>query len=363
MSSLDRCATLFRACCCSAWGSFSPAPLTADDLADEADLKFRLGAEAYQRGDYTLALEEFLASNRLVQNRNVQYNVARCYEDLKQFPEAYRYYALALRDEPIRPRVHASSAPLGQIRQNVAVLEIESEPPGATVFVERRDLGPRGNAPLALGLKPGGYVVLASCPATIRRDSTCPKSRRGQSRHVTLALAPILGQVLVDEAAHGSSVRVDDAKQANRLRRSVPARFAGGSSPLRFERPGYQPTELEVDVHAKQQARVRPELTALTGSLVVSSDEPGALVEIDGKPSGFTPLVLAEPRRQATPCGFRSAASADRSRRGYRNWPRRTRRGHPDSSRRSDGSFALDGRRGGRAKARSASSRSASSRP
>jgi len=31
--------------------------------------EFRLGAEAYQRGDYRLALEEFLGSNRLVQNR------------------------------------------------------------------------------------------------------------------------------------------------------------------------------------------------------------------------------------------------------------------------------------------------------
>ena len=62
------------------------APAHADDLADEADLKFRLGAEAYQRGDYKGALEKFLESNRLVPNRNVTYNVARCYEELRQFP-------------------------------------------------------------------------------------------------------------------------------------------------------------------------------------------------------------------------------------------------------------------------------------
>src|SRR3954466_5678083 len=74
-------------------------PARADDLADEADLKFRLGADAYQRGDYRAALEEFLASNRLVPNRNVTYNIARCYDELKQFPESYRYFTLALRDE------------------------------------------------------------------------------------------------------------------------------------------------------------------------------------------------------------------------------------------------------------------------
>ena len=50
-------------------------PAHADDLADEADLKFRLGAEAYQRADYKVALEKFLESNRLVPNRNVTYNV------------------------------------------------------------------------------------------------------------------------------------------------------------------------------------------------------------------------------------------------------------------------------------------------
>src|SRR6478735_9821886 len=71
----------------------------ADDVADEADLKFRIGAEAYQRGDFRAALENFLASNRLVPNRNVTYNVARCYQELKQYPEAYRYFSLALRDE------------------------------------------------------------------------------------------------------------------------------------------------------------------------------------------------------------------------------------------------------------------------
>src|SRR6186713_1941887 len=80
----------------------------ADDLADEADLRFRLGAEAYQRGDYRLALAEFLTSNRLVPNRNVTYNVARCYEELKLFPEAYRYFSVALdgeTDEPTRARL------------------------------------------------------------------------------------------------------------------------------------------------------------------------------------------------------------------------------------------------------------------
>ena len=270
-------------------------PAQADDLADEADLKFRLGAEAYQRGDYKLALEEFLGSNRLVQNRNVTYNVARCYEELKQFPEAYRYYTLALRDENDQATRARIERALANIRQNVAVLEIDSQPPGATVFVERRDLGPRGNAPLALGLKPGAYVVLAELPGYYPARLEVPNLAAGQSRHVTLALEPILGQVVVDEAARGSSVRIDDAKQASLCVAPCKLDLAVGRHRLHFERLGYQSTDIDVDIRAKQQSLVRPELVALTGSLVVSSDEPGALIEIDGKPRGFTPQVLAEP--------------------------------------------------------------------
>src|SRR5436853_217452 len=71
----------------------------ADDLADEADFQFQLGAERYDAGDYKGALEHFLASNRLVPNKNVLFNIARCYEQLKRAPDAYRYYVAALEGE------------------------------------------------------------------------------------------------------------------------------------------------------------------------------------------------------------------------------------------------------------------------
>jgi tetratricopeptide (TPR) repeat protein len=143
------------------WTLGVASPAHADDLADEADLKFRLGAEAYQRTDYRGALEHFLASNRLVPNRNVVYNIARCYEELKQYPEAYRYFTLALEGESSTDTRARIERALASLRQNVAVLDVDSEPAGATVFVERRDLGSRGNTPVALGLNPGAYVVLA----------------------------------------------------------------------------------------------------------------------------------------------------------------------------------------------------------
>src|SRR5262245_57771345 len=76
--------------------SLQPQLARAGDLADEAEAQFNLGTERYQAGAYREALVHFLASNRLASNRNVTFNIARCYEQVKQFPEAYRYYTVAL---------------------------------------------------------------------------------------------------------------------------------------------------------------------------------------------------------------------------------------------------------------------------
>jgi tetratricopeptide (TPR) repeat protein len=84
------------------------APARADDTADEADLHFRLGAEAYQRQDYPTALVHFHASNRLAPNHNVLFNIARTYEILGDFPAAFRYYDLSLEGETVPPRGRTS---------------------------------------------------------------------------------------------------------------------------------------------------------------------------------------------------------------------------------------------------------------
>src|SRR5689334_3177640 len=72
------------------------SPALCDGPADEAELHFQLGTSAYQSGDYSGALEHFLASNRLVPNRNVGYNIARTFEQDRRYADAHRYYVDAL---------------------------------------------------------------------------------------------------------------------------------------------------------------------------------------------------------------------------------------------------------------------------
>ncbi len=169
-------------------------PAFADDLADEADLQFELGTTSYRRGDYRTALEHFLASNRLVPNANVVFNIARAYERLNEYPEAYRAFDSALAAETDPASRVAIQQELDRIRPNVALLEVITEPPGATIYLNRKDLGPRGSSPRVLAVTPGNYrviVELAGHHSLMKESNTVSK---GHTSTVKLKLSPLRGQ-------------------------------------------------------------------------------------------------------------------------------------------------------------------------
>src|SRR5262245_45801604 len=108
----------------------------ADSTADEADARFLRANQLFKAARYDEALVEFLTSNRLVRNHNVIFNIARTYEALGRFEEAYRYYAEYIREEPNREERAAAQRRLRVIEPQVALISIESDPPGATVYLE-----------------------------------------------------------------------------------------------------------------------------------------------------------------------------------------------------------------------------------
>ncbi len=187
---------------------FCVVAASADDLADEANLQFRLGAESYQRGDFQDALQHFLASNRLVRNRNVVFNIARTFEKLHRYPEAYRYFTQALAAEKNAAQKKRIQQALTDIDQNVAVVEVETQPAGATIYVDRRDLGPRGETPQRLGLAAGSCKLIVARAGYEPAEAELKGLALGKTRHVRLQLKQILGSVRV-EGTEGAEVRAD----------------------------------------------------------------------------------------------------------------------------------------------------------
>jgi outer membrane receptor for ferrienterochelin and colicin len=267
----------------------------ADDMADEADLQFRIGADRYTVGDYQGALEHFLASNRLVPNRNVVFNVARTYEKLERYPESFRYYTAALEgeaDAAARARINVA---LEQIRPHVAVLSVETEPPGATIYVDRRDLGSRGESPRALGLPAGRYRIIAELPGFYPAETVVEQAAAGQATSVRLALKAVLGRVRIEGAARGARVRVDDPRELPRCVIPCVLELPPGAHVLHVSLEGHRTSEVPVDILARAEIVAAPTLASVTGTALITTDEPGALVAVDGSPSGFTPTILALP--------------------------------------------------------------------
>ncbi|MBK8256110.1 MAG: TonB-dependent receptor [Polyangiaceae bacterium] len=273
----------------------------ADGTADEADLQFRLGKEEFKKGNYDAALAHFFASNRLAPNRNVLFNIASTYEGLQRYADAHRYYVDASTGETDERKKTDASNALRDLAPKVAVLEVVTDPPGATLYIGRKDLGSVGRAPRPLALAPGKYKVLAELEGYETAVSAEVEVIQGKTAQVSLPLTRIVGNVKVDlKGAPSATVRVDDENGPVACKAPCELVLPPGRHELHFTAEGYQSAPKLVLVEAKKSSTVTATLTPLTGTIVVRSDEREAVVKIDGKPFGFTPAVV-----QGIPVGKR----------------------------------------------------------
>src|SRR5690606_30638394 len=147
------------------------------------ELQFQLGATAYQTRSYTSALEHFLASNRLVPNRNVVYNIARSFEQLGRDAEAYRYYVDAKVGAP-KADIKDIDEALERLAPRVAVIDVPTVPDGPTIFVQRKDLGSVGQTPRPLAVEPGDYIIMVELDGYKPAQSESIKLKKGGKSQV-----------------------------------------------------------------------------------------------------------------------------------------------------------------------------------
>ncbi len=266
----------------------------ADDVADEAEVQFGLGTERYQAGAYREALSHFLASNRLAKNRNVNFNIARCYEQLNQFPEAYRYYQAAQQGETDKGARDRTQEALTRIAPSVAVLEVTSDPPGARVYLDRIDLGERGTTPLKVALPPATYEVIVELEGYKSATSQPVQVRVGKAQSLNLPMARIEGTVRIREPT-GASVRLDTENTDVLCTTPCDLKVPPGRHVILLSRDGYRRTQVPVSVKADETSSIRPDMEPESGGLVVQTDEPNAAIEVDGVTVGLTPAILQLP--------------------------------------------------------------------
>lgn len=269
-------------------------PVAAADVADEAQFHFERGNQHYRQGRLEEALAAYYASFRLVENRNVQFNIARCLEQLRRHDEAFRAWASVEAQDPPEAERAAARAAIDRLRPFLALVMIETTPPGAQIYVNRRDLGALGRTPKRLALREGAATLILELPG--HRPVEVPVTlARGAETRTAVALEPIYGALVLRNVPAGAQVRADFADGPLLGAAPGPLRVLPGRRALFVSAPGYQPQRVEIDVAPGATAAVGLALAPLppvTGAIVVRANVDRALVRVDGKEVGFTPVVI-----------------------------------------------------------------------
>jgi outer membrane receptor protein involved in Fe transport len=264
------------------------------EQADEAQFHFLRGNRAYQDKRFEDALASYYLSNRLVPNRNVQFNIARCLDRLARYDESYRAWTTLLDQSlPDKERQAVRDA-IDQLRPHLALLDIATTPPGATVFAGRRDLGALGVTPKSLSLPAGLTKII------LERDGYRPvelvaEPSKGKQIKLSATLQRIFGEIDIRRVPEDAEIRRNFLDGEVLRRGPGTAKILPGPSVLFVSAPGFQTERVVVDVLADAVVPVDVLMSpavAPAGTLVVRANIASALIRIDGKEAGFAPAVI-----------------------------------------------------------------------
>jgi hypothetical protein len=194
-------------------GLTSPSVSAAQGTSENAEARvyFQEGNRLYEQASgargaqrTTLlqrSLEAYVDSLRIVRSRNALFNAAIVLGELGRNDEAFNYFGEYLRIEelPAADREDASRR-RDALRSEVAVLQVTTEPGGALLWVDRKDLAPRGETPFELALPPGEHRTF------IEKDGYTSVERiqntvLGETVVMELALLPLPVEPVVPEPA------------------------------------------------------------------------------------------------------------------------------------------------------------------
>jgi hypothetical protein len=192
-------------------GLMSPSSAVAQGTSENAEARvyFQEGNRLYEqatdaRGAHrtTLlqrSLEAYVDSLRIVRSRNALFNAAIVLGELGRNDESFNYFGEYLRIEglPVADREEATRR-RDELRSEVAVLQVTTEPGGALLWIDRKDLAPRGETPIELALPPGEHSTFIEKDGYTSVERT-QKTVQGETAVMELVLLPLPIEPVVPE--------------------------------------------------------------------------------------------------------------------------------------------------------------------
>ena len=265
------------------------------DTAVETRFFDSMARQAYAKGHYREALHAFLQANAVTPSPRALYNIALCAQLAHEPALAFAYFDEYLRGTDTDPARRSDAAQrLHALEAKLAVVRVESDPPGATIVVDRAELGSFGQTPRRIVVDPGDHTIIVK-RAGYADQSQQVTAKIGTSATVELAMKPILGSLSLDIEPPGATVHAtrngEQVALPDHGRVDVPV----GRYHVRVTAPGHAPVDGDVTVRhgaTSQLALAAPALPVPTGRLVVGTSGVAARVLVDGRAKAVTPATL-----------------------------------------------------------------------
>ncbi len=293
----------------------SALPAVETKLFDEQARKL------YEKRQYRAALESFLLASSATPSAGSLYNVGITADLAGESELAFAYLGqyLALEDSDAERRQQAERR-MAELRRRLALVHITSDPPGAAIYVDRRELGVFGTTPCTIPLDPGRHRIELE-RSGYHAGSTEVMAAAGKESTARVALRERTGEVWVrvEPAAARVTFERDGSEHATIVRPGS-ARWPVGNDRARAVAPSHEPVETRVLVVEGRRTEVvlvaRP-LPERTGGLLVSAGLVSALVLVDGHRKAETPATLPKLPLGEHRVELRAA--------GYQPWTRKVR--------------------------------------
>lgn len=273
-----------------------PSPSASADAAAEARFFDRVARSELAAHHYDRALALFLQSHRAAPSPGALYNVAIAAQLAHQDALAYAHFEEFLAsDTSDAIRREDAARRMTQMEARLCRVRVESVPPGATITVDREDLGVLGRTPRTIVVDPGPHEVhlrlAGRVPASVEVEAAV-----GRLVEASRSLEPVFGTLelgLSPESARVTARAMDGSEVvvagSDRLR--VPV----GRHSLRIEAPGHVTAEREVTI-TETPTRLRIALAPTperVGRVLVDTGAVTARVLVDGAPRTLTPARLS----------------------------------------------------------------------
>jgi tetratricopeptide (TPR) repeat protein len=224
-----------------------PAPALASSK-EEAKQLFESGLKLMKADDFAAAAAIFERSVALYPTQNGLFNLANCYKAMERYPEALEALARLRRDfsDKLNPIIkEAIERQERELQSMVARLAITTEPGGARVTVDGRDVG-TGPALGPLVLTPGEHELEAAANGH-RNLRRAVRLAAGESRSEVLQLAPEPSLVDLRADVAGAAVLVDGV-QVGQTPLAAPLSLPPGNHAIVLRAPGHLPAERQIEI-------------------------------------------------------------------------------------------------------------------